>query len=190
MPRVKSGPAHHHRRNKVLKLAKGFRGRRKNNYRVARTAVIHALADAYKDRRRKKRDVRESGSSVWVQQHANLASPIVNDQVVDDAKVLVNRKILSNIAISEPAVFKKIVETVNKNLFAPAAQLRRGHELAPRHRHPAPPVAGRSLQGEARHHARGTPEDSRRRNKPGAEAPLPVVLASGRQPGRHRVAQG
>ncbi len=115
MPRVKSGPAHHHRRNKVLKLAKGFRGRRKNNYRVARTAVIHALADAYKDRRRKKRDVR----GVWIIRLGAAARQLGVSysrliKLLSDAKVLVNRKILSNIAISEPAVFKKIVETVNK----------------------------------------------------------------------------
>ncbi len=115
MPRVKSGPAHHSRRNKILKLAKGFRGRRKNNYRVARTAVFHALADAYKDRRRKKRDMR----GLWiirlgaaVRQLGLSYSQFIKKLGV--AKVLVNRKILANIAVREPAVFKKIVETVNR----------------------------------------------------------------------------
>ena len=115
MPRVKSGPAHLSRRNKILKLAKGFRGRRKNNYRVARTAVFHALADAYKDRRRKKRDMR----GLWIVRLGAAAKQlgISYSKLIGKlaaAKVLVNRKILANIAIREPAVFQKIVETVNK----------------------------------------------------------------------------
>jgi large subunit ribosomal protein L20 len=115
MPRVKSGPAHLSRRNKILKLAKGFRGRRKNNYRVARTAVFHSLADAYKDRRRKKRDMR----GLWIVRLGAAAkqlgipySKLIGKMAA--AHVLVNRKILANIAIREPAVFRKIVETVNK----------------------------------------------------------------------------
>ena len=60
MPRAKGGPKTKHRRKKILNLASGFRGRRKNVFRIAYNAVIHALSYAYKHRKVKKRDFRNS----------------------------------------------------------------------------------------------------------------------------------
>jgi large subunit ribosomal protein L20 len=110
--RVKNGPSHHERRNKILKLAKGFRGRRKN-YRIAKIAVAHALMDAYEDRRRKKRDMR----GLWivrlgavVRQSGLSYSAFIS--ALKAKNILLNRKVLANIAQREPAVFSRIIATV------------------------------------------------------------------------------
>jgi large subunit ribosomal protein L20 len=115
MSRVKNGPAHHHRRQKILKLAKGFRGRRKNAYRIAKIAVMHALADSFKDRRRKKRDMR----GLWIQRINAAIRPFdwsysTFISALGKAGIIINRKILANIAAREPAVMKKIVEAVGQ----------------------------------------------------------------------------
>ena len=110
--RVKNGPSHHERRNKVLKLAKGFRGRRKN-YRIAKIAVKHALMDAYEDRRRKKRDMR----GLWIVRLGSLVrqNGLSYSRFISGLKaknIMLNRKVLANIAQREPGVFNRIVAAV------------------------------------------------------------------------------
>jgi large subunit ribosomal protein L20 len=110
--RVKNGPSHHERRNKILKLAKGFRGRRKN-YKIAKIAVAHALMDAYEDRRRKKRDMR----GLWIVRLGAVArqNGLSYSRFISCLKtknIILNRKVLANIAQREPAVFSRIIATV------------------------------------------------------------------------------
>lgn len=115
MPRVTNGPAHHHRRNKVLKLAKGFRGRRKNTLRTAKVAVMHSLYNSYRDRRKKKRDMRRLwivrvGASVRA---AGLSySRFISG--LNKANIIMNRKVLAGIAQRDPDGFNRIVEIVKQ----------------------------------------------------------------------------
>jgi large subunit ribosomal protein L20 len=111
MARVKRGNVARKRRKKVLKLAKGFRGSLSKLYRPAKQAVLHALTNAYRDRRRKKRDFR----SLWIVRiNAGLISHNMSySNFMGQCKVKnieVNRKMLAELAYSRPAVFDKIVE--------------------------------------------------------------------------------
>jgi ribosomal protein L20 len=75
MPRVKRGVTAHARHKKILALAKGFRGRRKNVFRIAKQAVMKAGQYAYRDRRTRKRGSVSSGSRVSTPRAASSASP-------------------------------------------------------------------------------------------------------------------
>ena len=110
MARVKRGVTAHARHKKVLELAKGYRGRNSSAYRIALEKVEKALRYAYRDRRRKKRDFRE----LWIQRinagareqgltYARLISGIKK------AGVAIDRKILAEIAMSDPDGFKALV---------------------------------------------------------------------------------
>jgi len=110
MPRVKRGYTLRRRRKRLLKLAKGFRGPRGNLYRIAREAVDRALNYAYRDRRARKRDFRR----LWIAR-INAAARI-NDisysrliAGLAKANVAIDRKILSDMAISDPGAFAQIV---------------------------------------------------------------------------------
>ena len=76
MPRVKRGVTAHARHKKVLDLAKGYRGRRKNVYRIAKEAVMKAGQYAYRDRRQKKRQFVHYGSLVLMLLRVNVVYPI------------------------------------------------------------------------------------------------------------------
>ncbi len=111
MPRVKNGVVHHKRVKKVLKLAKGFRGRRSKNYHTAKEAVMRSLYSAYKDRRRKKRDFRR----LWivrinaaVREYGISYGKFIYG--LNKAGIELNRKVLSNMAIEDKGTFKLIVE--------------------------------------------------------------------------------
>lgn len=106
MARVSSGPARHARKKKVLSQAKGYYGRRKNTFRVANQAVEKAGQYAYRDRRAKKRVFR----SLWIQR-INAAARL-NDltyaRFMDGLKkagIELDRKVLADIAVHEPAAF-------------------------------------------------------------------------------------
>lgn len=110
MPRVKRGYTLRRKRKRLLKLAKGFRGPRGNLYRLAREAVDRALNYAYRDRRARKRDFRR----LWITR-INAAARI-NDMSysrliagLSKANVIVDRKILSDIAVNDPGAFSKLV---------------------------------------------------------------------------------
>lgn len=110
MARVKRGVTAHAKHKKILKAAKGYYGRRKNTIRVAKQAVERAQQYAYRDRKRKKRTLR----ALWIQRLNAAVRPfgltysrLING--LDKAGVVVDRKVLSDLAIHEPAAFAAIV---------------------------------------------------------------------------------
>ncbi len=111
MARVKRGVTNHARHKKIIKLAKGYRGRSKNCYRIALRRVEKALQYAYRDRRTRKRDFR----ALWIQrinagvrEHGLTYSKFING--LNIAGIAVNRKILADLAVKEPGAFKNLVE--------------------------------------------------------------------------------
>src|ERR1700722_5244329 len=117
MARVKRGTTTSARHKKVLKLAKGYRGRAKNCYRVAIEKVEKGLRYAYRDRRRKKRDFR----SLWIQrinaaarEHGLVYSQFMNG--IKLAGIELYRKVLADLAIAEPDSFKAIAAKAKEAL--------------------------------------------------------------------------
>jgi large subunit ribosomal protein L20 len=111
MPRVKGGTVHRARRKKVLEQAKGYFGSKHRLYRTAKEQVMNSLSYAYRDRRQKKRDFRK----LWITRinaacrENNISySKFVNG--LRKAGVIVNRKMLAEIAIDNPASFTHLVE--------------------------------------------------------------------------------
>jgi len=111
MARVKRGVTTHARHRKVIKKAKGFRGRSKNTFRAAIQRVEKGLQYAYRDRRTKKRSFR----SLWIQRinagvrlHGLNYSQFMNG--LNKAGIEVDRKVLSDIAVHEPEAFKALVD--------------------------------------------------------------------------------
>lgn len=115
MPRVKRGKIHVKYRRNLLKQVKGFKAGRKKLIRAASTAVIKAGVNAYRDRRKKKRNMR----GLW-QVRLNAAAReygISYSKFIDalkKANIGLDRKVLSELAIKQPAIFKKIIESVTK----------------------------------------------------------------------------
>ena len=112
MSRVKRGVAAHKRHKKLLGRAEGRRGTRSTLVRPAREALIHALVYAYRDRRNRKRDMRR----LWIErinaasrQHGVPYGRFIAG--LKSAGVEVDRKILADMAIREPAAFAAMVET-------------------------------------------------------------------------------
>ncbi len=115
MPRAKRGFKARRRRNKVLKLAKGFYGGRRALFRTATEAVDRALKYAYRDRRAKKREFR----GVWIARinAAGRLNDISYSQLMHGLKLAgvdLDRKALAEIAVSDPAGFSKVVETARR----------------------------------------------------------------------------
>ena len=117
MAKVKRGVITHARHKKVIDAAKGYYGRRKNVFRVAKQAVDRARQYAYRDRRVRKRDFR----SLWIQRinaavraHGMTYSQFIFGLSKTDFDL--DRKILSEIAISEPQTFNEIVNAVKAKL--------------------------------------------------------------------------
>ena len=116
MPRVKRGFKARHRRNKVLKLAKGYRGARSKLFRSATEAVDRALNYAFRDRRVKKRDFR----SLWITR-INAAARINGlsySKLIHGlklAKVEIDRKVMAELAVSDPKGFSAIADMAKAN---------------------------------------------------------------------------
>jgi len=111
MARVTRGFKARRRRNKVLKLAKGFRGGRHKLYRTATEAVDRALNYAYRDRRNKKRDFRRlwiTRISAAAKQNGTSYSQLMGG--LKKAGVELDRKVLSNMAILDPNSFSQVVK--------------------------------------------------------------------------------
>ncbi|MCD6526385.1 MAG: 50S ribosomal protein L20 [Desulfuromonas sp.] len=111
MPRVKRGFKARRRRNKVLKLAKGYRGARSKLFRSATEAVDRALNYAYRDRRVKKRDFR----ALWIARinAASRLNGLSYSRLVyglKKAEIGLDRKVLAEIAVTDPAAFSAVVE--------------------------------------------------------------------------------
>ena len=110
MAHVKRGVTTHARHKKILKLAKGYRGRAKSSFRIAIEKVEKGLRYAYRDRRAKKRNFR----SLWIQRiNAGVrAEGLTYSQFVNGMKragVELDRKVLADLAMHEPEAFKAIV---------------------------------------------------------------------------------
>ena len=115
MSRVKNGPATRRRRAKILSLAKGFRGSRSKNYKAAKETVMRALAYSYRDRRNRKRDFRR----LWIARigiAARNCGTTYGTFMCDMKKtgIGVNRKMLAELAVNNPAVFQHIIEESRK----------------------------------------------------------------------------
>ncbi len=115
MPRVTRGFKARRRRKKVLKLAKGFRGGRNSLYRTATEAVDRALCYAYRDRRTKKRDFRR----LWIVRIGAAAklNGISYSKLIGGLKkanIELDRKVLANMAIMDPASFTQITKLASE----------------------------------------------------------------------------
>jgi len=115
MPRSINSVASKARRKKILKKAKGFFGRRKNVYTVAKNAVEKALSYSYRDRKVKKRNFR----ALWIQrinagarEHGMSYSHFMG--LIKKNNIDLNRKVLADLAMNEPEVFKSIVEKIKE----------------------------------------------------------------------------
>jgi len=117
MPRVKRGFKARQRRNKALKLAKGYRGARSKLFRSATEAVDRALNYAFRDRRVKKRDFR----ALWITR-INAASRINGLSYsklihgLKTAKVEIDRKVLADLAVSDPSGFTELAQLAKANI--------------------------------------------------------------------------
>lgn len=113
MPRSVNSVASRRRKKKVLKQAKGYFGRRKNVYTVAKNAVEKGLQYAYRDRKQKKRNFR----SLWITRinAAVRAEGMSYSQFVhkcNEANIELNRKVLADLAMNHPEAFKAVVDKV------------------------------------------------------------------------------
>ena len=117
MARIKGAMAARKRHKKILKLAKGFRGAQSKQYRVAKQSVMRALAYSYVGRKQRKRDFRK----LWIarinaeaKKNGITYSRFMNG--LKKAGVVMNRKMLSEIAINDKDAFAKLVETAKASL--------------------------------------------------------------------------
>ena len=113
MPRSVNSVAAKARRKKILKASKGYFGRRKNVYTVAKNAVEKGLQYAYRDRKNKKRNFR----ALWIQRinagarlHGMSYSQFMGK--IKSNKIDLNRKVLADLAMNHPTTFKAIIEKV------------------------------------------------------------------------------
>ena len=115
MARVKKGLNAHKRHKKVLKMAKGFYGAKHSTYRAAKPATMRALRSAYVGRKNKKRDFRK----LWIARINAGArmNGISYSRLMDGLKkngIEINRKMLSEMAVADPAAFAALCETAKK----------------------------------------------------------------------------
>ncbi len=113
MSRVKRGNVARKRRNKILRLAKGFRGSNGSLFRTANQRVMKALCNAYRDRKRRKRDFRR----LWIAR-INAAARINGISYskfignLKKADIRINRKMLAQLAVVDPSNFEAIVSSI------------------------------------------------------------------------------
>jgi large subunit ribosomal protein L20 len=113
MPRSVNTVASRKRRKKILKKAKGYFGRRKNVYTVAKNAVEKALSYAYRDRKNRKRVFR----SLWItrinagaREHGFSYSELISK--LKSNNILINRKVLADLAMNDPKKFEQIIKSL------------------------------------------------------------------------------
>ena len=112
MPRAKRGFKARRRRNRILKEAKGFRGKRSSCHAAANEAVQHKWLHMYRSRKQRKRDFR----ALWITRINAAARGLGVSYsrliaALDKANIALDRKILADLAVSDPTAFKKVVET-------------------------------------------------------------------------------
>src|SRR5579871_973971 len=117
MARVKRGVTARRRHKAVLALTEGHRAKRHNVFRTAHESMMHSLAYAYRDRRHRKRDMRR----LWIMRinAAARAAGLTYAQMIDGltrANVTVDRKILAELAVNEPAAFVSLVNVARSQL--------------------------------------------------------------------------
>lgn len=120
MPRVKGGYVTRRRRKAVLKLAKGYYGSKHTLYKTAHEQVMRSLQYAFRDRKARKRDFRK----LWIQRinAACQLNGIKYSQFINGlshADVQINRKMLAEMAVNDPAGFTKLVEVAKNGLANP-----------------------------------------------------------------------
>ncbi len=127
MARVKRAVNAHKKRRVILERAEGYRGQRSRLYRKAKEQVTHSLSYSYRDRRARKGDFRR----LWIQRinAASRANGMTYNRLIQGlnlAEVTVDRRMLAELAVNEPAAFTALVETARKALpadtSAPKAQ--------------------------------------------------------------------
>ncbi|HEX9830077.1 MAG: 50S ribosomal protein L20 [Thermodesulfobacteriota bacterium] len=115
--RIKRGVASRNRRRRLLKLAKGYWGRRRTNLRRVKETVLRALAYSYRDRRQRKRDFRR----LWVVRINAAVRPYGLSYstfigALKKSEIELDRKSLAEMAVRDPESFKAVVETAKANL--------------------------------------------------------------------------
>ena len=121
MPRVRKGAARHKAKKRIFQAAKGYRGPRSKNLRLAKEAIVRAATNATRDRKRKKRDFR----SLWIIRlsAACRSRNIRYSQFINGLKLAqigLNRKMLSEMAIHDEEAFDKIVEIAKQAIGSAA----------------------------------------------------------------------
>lgn len=119
MPRVKRGVTAKKKRRTILERAKGYYGAKSRSYRAAKEQVQHSLQYQYRDRRNKKREIRR----LWItrinagaRQYGLSYSAFING--LKRAEIDLDRKVLSDLAVNDPAAFAKLVELAKEKLSA------------------------------------------------------------------------
>ena len=114
MPRSNSSVPRHKRHRKIVKLAKGYYGARKSNFRTAKDAVEKSLQYSYRDRRNKKRVFRR----LWIvrinaatRQHGLAYAKFIN--LLKEKNIVINRKALAHMAVHDPESFSNIVKSLS-----------------------------------------------------------------------------
>ena len=115
MARIKGGLNAKKKHNRVLKLAKGYRGARSKQYRVAKQSVMRALTESYKGRKQKKRQFRQ----LWIARinAAARMNGLTYSKLISGLKkanVSINRKMLAEVAVNDPKAFAEIAEVAKK----------------------------------------------------------------------------
>ena len=123
--RTKGGIVTRRRRNKWLKLAKGYWGHKSIGYKVAKQQVVKSWTYAFRDRKQIKREFRKW----WIARINAAVRPlgVTYSRLIEGLKkanILINRKMLSELAINQPAVFNQIVEKAKKALVQKKAELK------------------------------------------------------------------
>jgi len=117
MARVKGGVNAKKKHNRVLKLAKGYRGARSKQYRVAKQSVMRALAESYRGRKERKRQFRQ----LWIAR-INAACRLNDISYskfmfgLKNAGIILNRKVLADIAVNDAKTFTELVAKAKQNL--------------------------------------------------------------------------
>jgi large subunit ribosomal protein L20 len=115
MPRVTNAPASRERRKRVIERAKGFRGRRSKLFRYAKDATMKSKYWSYRDRKTRKRNFR----SLWITRISNAVETYNMTysrfiEALKKAKIEIDRKILAEIAVSDPQAFEAVVKAAQK----------------------------------------------------------------------------
>lgn len=111
--RVKRGTVRHAKHKKILKMAKGYKGRRRSVFKLAKQAVLKAGQHSYRDRKNRKRDLR----GLWIIKiNASIRKFDLSYskfiKLLSDKKIVINRKLLADLAENEPKAFEAIVKSV------------------------------------------------------------------------------